>query len=116
MTVPILCQGKLILYTQNRLFDILHNAITYYIEKNDVQISHNIQALLEKTDQGVYGAGGVIADIANYLKTKEEALFFAELVRIAIEKEKEEFARIVTCLQNMQNFHQEILKYAQELP
>lgn len=70
MTVPIMCRGKLILYTQNRLFDILHTSIINDLKDSNITVNQNIQNLLDKTDQGIYGPGGVIADISDYLIKK----------------------------------------------
>lgn len=116
MTVPIMCRGKLILYTQNRLFDILHTSIINDLKDSNLTITPNIQDLLDKTDQSIYGPGGVIADISDYLTSKKDTLLFAELVKKAIEREKYAFFEVNQGLANMYNFYEEILKYANTLP
>jgi gamma-glutamyl:cysteine ligase YbdK (ATP-grasp superfamily) len=115
VTVPIYCNGKRILKIQNRMFDLLHAEIIEIIEKDEVEVTLGLEALLKKTDQGDYGPGGVIADIADYLKTKQEVIFFAELVKKSIEINKDFFNTIEGGMHAMQSFHQELLKYAEEL-
>ena len=110
MSVPIKCRGKLILYIKNSFFDLLHTTITEIIEKENLEITSNIEALLKKTDQSDYGPGGIIADVADYLKSTEDVLFFANLVRRAIEDQES-----IGHLDSIQNFYQELLKYAEEL-
>lgn len=100
---------------QNRSFGWLHRAITEKIEHENLKVSDGITHFLEKTDQDQYGPGGVSADIANYLKTKQEIILFAELVKEAMKKEEISFQQIDGALEALDNFHQELLKYAEEL-
>lgn len=115
MGVRIYCGGKEILDAKNTIFGSLHDSITSIIEEEELRISSNMEAMLEKMDQRIYGTGAVWADIANYLKTKEEALFFADLVKRGIEKEHKQYPFIPPMLEDLWNFHQEILKYGEKL-
>lgn len=100
---------------QNRTFGWLHRAITNKIEQSNIIVSNDIARLLEETDQDQYGPGGVAADIADYLKTKEDVLLFAFLVQEAIDQEKDNFAQIIGSLEALEVFHKKLLNYAQEL-
>lgn len=116
MTVPIMCNKNVILYLSNMLFNRLHKAILKIAEKRKVLESSQIALFIEETDQDQYGAGNVIADIADYFKNKQEALLFAEIVKEAIEETRASFLNNVGSLEILNNFHQELLNYAQELP
>lgn len=115
MLIPIECNKKLILYLSNLLFGRLHRAIMKIVEERNIFITNNLSLLIEETDQNQYGPRGVHADIAEYLKTKCEALLFAELVRQAIDDTQESFKKAEGALDALNIFHQELLNYAQEL-
>lgn len=115
MTIPIKCNKKIILYVSNRLFGWLHRSLMELAEENGADVEGPVADFLEKTDQDQRGPGNVIADIVDYFKTKKDVIFFAHLVEIAILREKEYFEKIEGAIQAMNNFHQELLKYAEEL-
>ena len=115
MSVPIWCNDKRILKMQNRSFGWLHRAIMNKIESDNIAISDGLSRLLEVTDQDQYGPGGVSADVADYLKSKQEVLLFAEIVNSAIKKEEDSFKQIDGSIEILNNFHQELLNYAKEL-
>lgn len=112
MSVIIDIKNKIVLKLSNSLFGRLHRACNDLIEDSD---NDNIKKLLEDTDQDVYGPGGVYADIAVYLKRKKEVLKFAELVKKATEMEKSAFSAFENGIKSLDNFHQELLKYAEEI-
>lgn len=115
MTVPIKCNKKIILYVSNRLFGWLHRSLMKIAEENEVAQEGPIADFLEKTDQDQRGPGNVMADIADYFKTRKDVVFFALLVERAVLREKEYFEKIEGAFEEMRRFHQELLNYAQEL-
>ncbi len=116
MTVPIKCRGKLILCVQNRMFDCLHMAIEKIIEEKNLELSPDMKELIERMNLGSYGHGGIVYEITDYLKDKEDAFLFAKLVKEAIEIEKDHYKKIKGGMEEMQNFHTEIIKYVNSLP
>lgn len=112
MSVIIDIKKKIALKLSNSLFGRLHRAFNALIEDGD---SSNIKKLLEDTDQDAYGPGAVYADIAVYLKQKKEVLRFAELIRKANLLEHEVFSTFENGLKSLDNFYQDLLKYAEEL-
>lgn len=115
MTVPIKCNKKIILYLSNRLFGWLHRSLMEIAEENGVNEEGPIADFLEKTDQDQRGPGNVIADIVDYFKTKKDVLFFALLVEQAIIREKKYFEKIEGAMDVLNNFHRELLNYANQL-
>ncbi len=81
MSIVIDCKNKEILRLSNSLFGLLHETILELIEKNNLELTSQMNLLLTKTDQNIYGPGAVSADIDKYLKTKKEVLLLAELVK-----------------------------------
>lgn len=115
MSVPIECNKKLILYLSNILFGRFHKAILKIAERKNIAETSKIGLLIAETDQDQYGPGNVIADIADYLKSKQEVLLFAEIVKEAIDETRSSFFETKGALDALINFHQELLKYAEEL-
>lgn len=115
MSIRIDCKEKEILNAKNSIFGKLHKTIMENIEQNHLNINKNVMHLLEETDQEIYGAGAVTANIADYLTKKNEALIFAELVQKSIVENYDYFNRFENCIDHLNNFHQELLNYAQEL-
>ncbi len=111
MSVIIDIKKKAALRLSNSLFGRLHRACSDLFEDSD----SSIKKLLVDTDQDVFGPGAVYADIAVYLKRKKEVLTFAELIKKATEMEKNVFCEFENGMQALDNFHQELLKYAEEL-
>lgn len=115
MGIHIYCDKKDILDIKNVIFDIIHKSILSIIDKENLQITRNIQDMLENMDQDIYGLGAIWVDIADFIKTKEELLLFADLVKQAIEREHQERTFIPEALERLWHFHQEILKYGEKL-
>ena len=115
MGVRIYCDSKEILDAKNTIFGSLHESIISIIEDEKLKINSTLEAMLEKMDQRVYGIGAIWVDIADYLKTKEEVLFFADLVKRGIEKEHKQYPFIPPILDSLWNFHIELLKYREKL-
>ncbi len=116
MAISICCQDKVILRCRNTLFDVLHENILILIEENEIKIPANIENLLERTSQNIYGFGAIGADIADYIKTKKDLMVFSYLVKHAIEKYKEEYPDVPQSFRDvLWNFHKELLKYGEEL-
>lgn len=68
-------------------------------------------------NQHIFGGRAIYVDITDYLKSKKDGLFFANLVKEAIEKEqnspysfREDVEKVLW------EFHKAIVDYAQELP
>lgn len=116
MSISIDLNNKEVLHVNNMIFSTLHHAIRDAAEENNIDINTNLQKLLEKTDQDVYGAGAVIADIADYLKIKNEILQLAELIQKAIMREYKFFNSYEGCIKHLQEFHQSLITYANQLP
>lgn len=114
MSVALVCKKKIILRVQNSIFSELHEALLL-LSQTEVLRTGYITKLLEDTDQEIYGSGAVFADIAEYFKTKNEALVFADLVKQAIKMKYDYFNRYEGCIARLNTFHDEIIKYGNEL-
>lgn len=113
MAISILCKKERILRVRNLIFETLHNSIKDFIENENIELTDSLKTFIHETDQDIYGVGAVIGQIDD-LKNKYDVYIFADLVKRAIEKERDYYARC-DALDVMYNFHNEILKYAQEL-
>jgi hypothetical protein len=116
MSIHIYCKGLEILHVKNSILEALHDRITQHIEDRDIKITNALQLVLNKTNQDIYGIGMGCVDLASYLKNKSDAMFFADLVKIAIESLENEKIIIPEAFVNLRKFHAELLSYAQELP
>ena len=105
-----------ILTLSNSLLSIFHGTIMEIIEKENIWFSYRLQFMLSLLDQQVYGPGGSCADIEEYLKTKKEMLLFAYLVKETIKEKKEIFSQFGTSLQHLEEFHDKLVNYAENLP
>lgn len=112
MSIVIDCKNKEILRLSNSLFGLLHETILELIEKNNLELTSQLNLLLTKTDQNIYGPCAVSADIDKYLKTKKEVLLLAELVKKTIELKYNNFNQFQGCIESLWNFHNELLNYA----
>ncbi len=117
MGINIDCKGKTILKIKNIVFGGLHERICLTIEKEKFSKLLILNKFLERTDQTIYGAGGIgLVDIADYFKTKHDVLLFASLVKEALEEEqKSEYPFSQEAYERLFNFHQELLNYATTL-
>ena len=117
MGINIDCQGKTILDIKNIVFEVLHGRVLLIIEREKIKLSYDLEKLLEKTDQNIYGAGGIgLIDIVDYLKTQKDAVFFSQLVKQAIEEEqKSEYPYRQDIYEYLLIFYHELLKYAKTL-
>lgn len=115
MSVIIDLNNKEVLRIQNGIFALLHETVAELIEEKKIN-SSGINEFLKKTDQSVYGPGGVSADLSDHLKTKQEMLLLACLVKEAIELKYENFNYFIGCIDHLNEFHNKLLEYANELP
>lgn len=115
MSIRIDCKEKEILDVKNSIFGKLHKTIMENIEQHHLNINKDIMHLLEETDQETYGTGAVTANIADYLTKRRDVLIFAELIQKSIADNYDYFNRFENCINNLNNFHQELLNYADEL-
>src|SRR3989304_7922749 len=116
MGVHIYCDSKDILDAKNTTFYLLHESINSIIEEKKIEMSSELNAMLERTDQNIYGPGGIgLVDIADYIKTKKDLLLFADLVKEGIEKEYKRAPFTDEILESLWNFHKELLKYGEKL-
>ncbi len=116
MSVPIWCNGKRILKIKNTLFEHLYLGFEKIIEEKNPTLPANVAKLIDKTNLGSYGHSGIVSDIADYLKNKNETLLFAQLVKEALEIEKEYYLKVPGAMKIMHNFYEEIMNYANTLP
>lgn len=116
MSITISLKGQKVLRVKNLIFSVLHDNVDEIAEEDNIALSSNIQTLLEKTDQGIYGAGAITADLANYLESRQEALQFAELIQKAIMREYNFFNSYEGCIKHLQEFYQSLITYANQLP
>ena len=107
---------KNILHINNSYFDSLHNQIKMVTEDSNIILSHSLKIMIEKMDQEVYGVGCIYLNIVDFLKTQNDALAFAHLVKQALDqKQKSECPYHHDVYELILNFHQELLKYADTL-
>ena len=114
MSVRINCSNKEILHVKNAVLRCIYFNICDYIEQSKIVVPENIDKFLE---EDLYLATeGQDLNIVDSLKTKDEILFFAALVKTAIEKEQsgptpfiDEVEKILT------KFHNEIVTCAIEI-
>lgn len=115
MSVVIDCEGQEILRLSNSLFGLLHRTIISVIEEKQLKISDELKLLLNKTDQDNCGPGSFSPDLDKFLKNKDEVLLFADLVDEAIKLKYDNFNQFIGCIDHLNNFHNELLKYAEDL-
>ena len=112
MSVHIECKGKTILHVKNVTCEMLYQSILKIVDKSRIFLSEDIQKLIEELEQAGYGIG---CDIADFIKGKNDAIIFASLTREAIDLYKIEIPSLPTeAKERLENFYQELLKYAYE--
>jgi hypothetical protein len=113
MSVRIDCEGKTILHVKNATFRFLYDNVTAAIDKRKIFLPENLRHLIEKLELGGYGIG---CDIADFIKDKKDAELFASIIKQAIVSYKAEFPTLTEDIkEGVDNFYQELLKYAEEL-
>ena len=83
MAVRYFYNNEQILHIKNSTFETFYLCLLEVMEENQVCPNQNIAKLIEHLEQGGYGIG---VDISKYLKSKNDLLVFAELIKKAIEK------------------------------
>lgn len=106
--------GKQILHVRNAIFGFLYESIISLIEEKNLELNNDLDSFITKT---LYvGGSGIGCDISDYLKNKNDALAFADLVKQAIEKEqKSEYPFREDVEKLLWDFHQAIVDYATQL-
>lgn len=113
MSVQIECKGKTILHIKNVACEMLYECILKIIDKTKISPSEDIQRLIEQFDQAGYGIG---FDIADFIKNQIDADIFALLTKEAINLYKNEVPSLpIEVKERLDNFHKELLNYAEEL-
>ncbi len=113
MSVHIDCKGRTILHVKNITCEILYQNILTSIEETGSPLSKGLQDLIEELDLGGYGIG---CDIADFIKMKKDVEIFGSLVRMAIDRYQAEVPTLSAgTKERLENFYQELLKYAEEL-
>lgn len=115
MSVIVVCDDKIVLKLSNSYFSLFHETIMHIIEKEHLKIDSDLESLLEKLDQNVYGPGGVFADVAEFLKTKKQVIFFAELIEKAAHIRIENTNPTPGYIEKLKNLHIELVNFAQTL-
>jgi hypothetical protein len=113
MGVKILCDHKEILDVKRSTFEIFYNDLIELIENDNIVLNESLQELMQKLSLGCYGFG---IDIADFIKNKNDGLFFADLVKKTIIIFEAKFIDLYESKSRLLNFHKEILNYAEELP
>ena len=116
MSVSLVYNDEHILKLSNSLFGLLHETIMEIIERENIWYSYRLHRMLIELDQNIYGAGGVFADVSEFLKTKKELLLFAYLIKETAKEKKEIFAKFGDCIKHLEEFHDKLVNYAQTLP
>ena len=114
MGVKIFCQDKEILDIKNAVFTAIYYNMMDYIDNSNQQLSENLEMLISQ----LYAAtGGIGLDVANYLKNKNDAITFANLIKIGIEKEQSTGSPFNADVEKtLRNFYIAILDYSNRLP
>lgn len=81
-------QDREILYCKNSIISSLNEIMNEIIEEESINFNQQMNDLLFKFDNAVYGCG---FDLAEYFKNRKEAIFFCELVRKTIIRYEEYF-------------------------
>ena len=115
MGVRIRCDKKEILDVRNAIFAFLHERILEIVEEQELELSDNLQDMLEKMDQNIYGRGCVYVDVADYIKTKRDLEVFTYLVKQGIETDTWVMPAAKGPLERLWTFHAELLKYGEKL-
>jgi hypothetical protein len=113
MSLILFLKNKPILHIRSGTFQSLYDQILEIIEIEEIKLSESLQWLIDK----LYGAtGGASLDFSNYLKTKDDADFFAELIKQGIEKMVKVFPNLTEeSKKRLWNFYSELYNYAQSL-
>lgn len=113
MSVRLDLQDREILYCKNSIISSLHEIMNEVIEEERVSFNQQMTELLHKLDTAGYGWG---FDLADYLKKREDAIFFCELVRKTIIRYEEYFPTIPPTYRRMLHvFYDELHIYALNL-
>ena len=115
MSIRIDCNGKEILHISNSYFDALYSEIVEIVENKNIELSPAVEIIIKRLDQGTYGAGMVSIDIEKYLNQKEDVFSFAQLVSVAMTSLKSKSYFSLTACEILSSFHDELVKYGQEL-
>ena len=114
MSVRINCNNKEILHWQNSIVDGIYTNIIDEIATSNIELSENLKKVLEHLYLATLGWD---FDIADYLKTKEEFLAFANLVKNALDKEQaSKYPYIPLAEKLLIDFCNEVILYANKLP
>ena len=113
MGVIIDCRQKEILDVKNSTFGFFYDNVLAVIGEAKISLSQNLKDLIDKLESGRYGWG---CDIADFIKNKKDAECFALIIGQAINRYKAEFPTLTLDIKEaVDNFHRELLKYAEEL-
>lgn len=113
MGVKIFCQDKEILDVKNYIFSIIYNNMMNYLEKANLNVSSDIENLLFQLYTATHGIG---LDIADYLKKKQDVIFFADLLRLAIDQEQKSSEPFNEEAEEvLRQFYQSIVDYGNRL-
>ena len=113
MSVHIDCQGRTILHVRNSVIALLNNQLEDIIEQEQFPVSENLCLLIKELENAMYGIG---CDIADFIKNRKDAETFNILMKDAINRYQKKFPDMdQDRKQRLENFYQELLKYAEEL-
>lgn len=114
MKIFIDCQFREVLRCKGGTFSYLCDEITEIIEKEGPKLSGSFADLMESLEITAYC--GIGFDIAEFVKTEQEAKFFAGLVREAIERyEQEPYNFPLDAIPGLWIFYGELLRFREAL-
>lgn len=112
MSVHLSLEGKLILYVTNSLFYSLHERMIDIVEEENIQLTFDLEKILERLDQETYGGGCVSTDLSKH--SKEDFQKFADLIARAIKEEHADVPFNDWALEQFLNFHKAVEGHIQD--
>lgn len=114
MAVILTINNQPVLRASNSIYSLLHETINQLIEEKKIN-NINIRNLLHTTNQEIYGPGSVFADLAFFLKTKQDADEFILLIQAFWSIKFETLLRSPGCFSHIQEFQNELIKFSSNL-
>lgn len=116
MSISIFCKKNRVLKCRNMQFEILHEKIEFVIERDNLNPPKNILIMLREMDQKIYGGGGILVDIADYIKTEKDSNLFNSLLNKAIKEYEIEYPDVPQEYRDLLwEFYNELVMYGKEL-
>lgn len=102
-----------ILHIRSSTFELFYQHLLDIIDEMNIVLNQSLELLVENLYTGCSGFG---SDISKFINNKNDLIFFANLVKMAIIKfEKEDLEGREAVKEIFWNFHKALLKYAENL-